>query len=78
MDILCGGRTVIYINGNWAGDIEDVKPDQKEIWNEPKKISIKPFLRKGKNLIAIQATRDNRTIAQPILILAVNIYTKLK
>lgn len=78
IEILCGGRGVIYINGNWAGDIEDVKPDQKEIWNEPRRIPIKPFLRKGKNLIAIQVTRDNRTITQPILILAISIYTKLK
>lgn len=79
MEILCGGKAVIYVNGNWAGNIEDdVKPDQKEIWNEPIKIPIKSLLRKGKNLIAIQVTRDTKTIHQPILILAINIYTKLR
>ena len=78
LDVICGGRANIYVNDTWIGEIKEPKYEEMEDWPEIESYKIKSFLRKGKNLIAIQVFRDQRATVPPVLIMAVSVQTTFR
>jgi len=78
LDVICGGRANIYINDTWIGEIKEPKYEEMEDWPEIDSYKIKSFLRKGKNLIAVQVFRDQRATVPPVLIMAVSVQTTFR
>ena len=70
LEVVCGGRTNVYLNDRWVGETEE--------WPKITSFKVRKFLIRGKNLVAVQTFREPRAIAPPALFLALNIQTKFK
>ncbi|HGJ65356.1 TPA: hypothetical protein ENS27_08210 [bacterium] len=77
LDIICGGRANIYLNDTWIGEIKEPIKEELEDWPKIETFKAKSFLRKGKNVIAVQVFRDQKSVVPPALIMAIKIQTSL-
>jgi len=74
IDVVCNDRANIYANDSWVGEVRGFEKGQE---NSPKieSFNIRSFMRNGKNLIAIQVYRDQRSAVPPMLIAAISLQT---
>ena len=70
MSILCGGKANIYLNDRWVGEAS--------AWPEISSFKVDALVDRGANLIAVHAARGPRSIAPPVLFLALNVQTKFQ
>ena len=71
INIMCGGRTNIYLNDQWIGEAKE--------WPEIDNFKVHTFLKPGRNLIAVHSIiREQRSKAPPVLFLALTIQTKFQ
>ena len=70
MNVVCGGRTNIYLNDRWIGEAKK--------WPAIDTFNVNTFLKRGQNLIAVHAVIDPRSIAPPVLFLVLTVQTKFQ
>jgi len=68
--LTCGGKANIYINDRWVAEAEK--------WPEVSEYKVHKYLKRGRNLIAVQVTGDPRGSAPSVLYLALTVQTKFK
>jgi hypothetical protein len=78
LDIICGGRVNIYLNDTWIGEIKEPTKDELEYWPKIESFKVRSFLRKGKNVIAVQVFRDQRSIVPSGLLMALSVQTSFR
>ncbi len=70
LSVVSGGRTNIYLNGRWIGEAKK--------WPEINDFKVHAFLENGRNLVAVQVTRDPRVKPPPALFLAITVEAKFE
>ena len=70
MSVACGGRSNVYLNDRWVGETEK--------WPRISNFNVGTFLDEGRNLIAVRAVREPRSIAPTVLFLTLSIQTKFQ
>lgn len=68
LSVACGGRANIYLNDRWVGEAEE--------WPEVAEFKVHTFLNSGRNLVAVQTSKDPRSNTPPVLYLALTIQTE--
>ncbi len=70
MKVVCGGRTNIYLNDRWVGEAKE--------WPEISSFRVHALLSQGRNVIGVHTVREPRTIAPPVLFLALTVQTEFE
>ncbi len=82
LEIVSGCKTSIYINDNWVGEIKepvmtDLDEEEKEELPKIERYKVTSFLKKGRNVIAIETYRDQKTPFPAGFLLAIKVQTSL-
>lgn len=78
LDVICGGRANIYLNDSWIGEIKEPTKEELEDFPEVENFNVKSFLRKGKNVVAVQVFRDQKSIVPPALLMSISVQTSFR
>ncbi|MGB9594857.1 MAG: hypothetical protein ACPL7B_01140 [Candidatus Poribacteria bacterium] len=82
LEIVSGCKTNIYINDNWVGEIKEpimtgLDEEEKEELPKLERYKVTSLLRKGRNIVAVEAYRDQKTPFPAGLLLAIKVQTGL-
>jgi hypothetical protein len=83
LEIVSGCKANIYLNDSWIGEIKepvlaDLDEEEKEDLPKLESYKVASFLRKGKNVVAIEVYRDPKTPFPPGFLLAIKVQTSLR
>jgi len=78
LSIICGGRANIFLNDIWIDEIKEPKKEELKDWPKIESFRVISFLRQGKNVVAIQVFRDQKSIVPPALLVAINVHTNIR
>jgi len=78
LDVICGGKASIYLNDAWIGDVKEPLREELEDWPKIESFKVSSFLRKGKNVVAVQTFIDQKPIVPAVLLLAINVQTSFR
>ena len=70
LKVVCGGRTKMYLNDRWIGEAKE--------WPEISSFRVHHLLNEGRNLIAVQTTRDLQAKSPPVFFLAITVETRFQ
>lgn len=70
LNVACGGRTNVYLNGKWIGEAEE--------WPEISRFNVRFLMESGRNLIAVHTVREPRTRHPSALFLALSVETQFQ
>jgi hypothetical protein len=79
LDVICGGKANVYLNDSWVGEIKEPEREDLKDWPiKPESFRVGSFLRKGKNVIAVEVIRESKAVLPAVLLLAINVQTSFK
>jgi len=68
LDVVCGGKSQIYINDRWVGEAKE--------WPEISSFRVHTFLHHGRNIVAVHVVREPRINDPAVLFLGLTVQTK--
>lgn len=82
LEIVSGCKTNIYINDNWVAEVKEpimtgLDEEEKEDLPKLESYKVTSFLRKGRNVVAVEAYRDQKTPFPQGFLLAIKVQTSL-
>lgn len=82
LEIVSGSKTNIYINDSWVGEVKEpimtgLDEEEKEELPKLERYKVTSFLRKGRNVVAVEAYRDQKTPFPAGFLLAIKVQTSL-
>jgi len=78
LDVICGGNVNIFLNDNWIGEVKEPEREERKEWPQTESFKVGSFLRKGRNIVAVQVSRDPRIAVPPVLLMAINVQTSFR
>jgi hypothetical protein len=78
LDVICGGKVNIYLNDSWVGEVKEPVREEEEDWPKITSFKVRTFLRKGRNIIAVQVFREPKSVFPPVLLLAIKVQTSFR